>query len=139
MRSFVKLVAAAALAGFAVTGHAAPTNINIATATTGGAYYPIGNAIAQLWNDKVPNVRASAQATNGTPHNIQLMAKKDAEAAIAQTGVVYQAINGVEAYKAQGKQTFFSAMTHLYPNVMHWVVRPDLPIKSLADLKGKKF
>ena len=29
-------------------------DINVATATTGGAYYPIGNAIAQLWNDKVP-------------------------------------------------------------------------------------
>src|SRR5437016_10752633 len=37
-------------------------NINVATATTGGAYYPIGNAIAQLWNDKLPQVRASAQA-----------------------------------------------------------------------------
>ncbi|HKB77255.1 MAG TPA: TAXI family TRAP transporter solute-binding subunit, partial [Myxococcales bacterium] len=42
-------------------------DINVATATTGGAYYPIGNAIAQLWNDKVPGVKASAQATNGTP------------------------------------------------------------------------
>ncbi len=140
MRSFAKLVAAAALAGAVATAHAAAiTNINIATATTGGAYYPIGNAIAQLWNDKVPNVRASAQATNGTPHNIQLMAKKDAEVAIAQTGVVYEAVNGVEAYKAQGKQTFFSAMTHLYPNVMQWIVRPDLPVKGLADLKGKRL
>ena len=51
-------------------------NINVATATTGGAYYPIGNAIAQLWNDKLPQVRASAQATNGTPHNIQLLARR---------------------------------------------------------------
>lgn len=139
MRLVAQVLAAAMLGGAASPASAAPANINIATATTGGAYYPIGNAIAQLWNDKVPNVRASAQATNGTPHNIQLMARKDAEVAIAQTGVVYQAINGVEAYKAQGKQTFFSAMTHLYPNVMHWVVRPDLPIKGLADLKGKKF
>src|SRR5262245_49800435 len=57
-------------------------NIGIGTATTGGAYYPIGNAIAQLWSDKVPGVKASAQATNGTPHNIQLMAKKEAEVAL---------------------------------------------------------
>jgi uncharacterized protein len=119
-------------------GGGGKTVINVATATTGGAYYPIGNAIAQLWNEKVPGVNASAQATNGTPHNIQLMAKKDAEVAIAQTGVVYQAVNGVGTYKDQGKQTFFSALTHLYPNVMHWVVRKDLPVKSLADLKGKR-
>jgi uncharacterized protein len=114
-------------------------NLNVATATTGGAYYPIGNAIAQLWNEKVPGVKASAQATNGTPHNIQLLAKKDAEAAIGQSGVVYQAVNGVGAYKDQGKQAFFSAMTHLYPNVMQWVVRRELPAKSLAELKGRRI
>ena len=124
------------------TGQAAPrqaVTINVATATTGGAYYPIGNAIAQLWNEKVPGVKASAQATNGTPHNIQLMAKKDAEVAIGQSGVVYQAVNGVGAYKDQGKQTFFTAMTHLYPNVMQWVVRRELPVKSLAELKGRRI
>ena len=114
-------------------------NINVATATTGGAYYPIGNAIAQLWNDKVPGVKASAQATNGTPHNIQLLARGDAEVAIGQTGVVYQAVNGVEAYKAQGKQTHFRAMTQLYPNVMHWVVRKESRVQNLTELKGKKF
>jgi TRAP transporter TAXI family solute receptor len=124
--------AAAPAAGF-------PVNINVATATTGGAYYPIGNALAQLWNEKVPGVKASAQATNGTPHNLQLMAKKDAEVAIAQTGVVFQAVNGVGPYQEQGKQTFFGAMTHLYPNVMHWVVRPEVQVKSLADLKGKRL
>ncbi len=116
-----------------------PVTINVATATTGGAYYPIGNAIAQLWNEKVPGVKASAQATNGTPHNIQLLAKKDAEAAIGQSGVVYQAVNGVGAYKDQGKQTFFSAMTHLYPNVMQWVVRPEVNVKTLAELKGRRI
>jgi TRAP transporter TAXI family solute receptor len=113
--------------------------INVATATTGGAYYPIGNAIAQLWNEKVPGVKASAQATNGTPHNIQLLAKKDAEVAIGQSGVVYQAVNGVGAYKDQGKQPFFSGMTHLYPNVMQWVARRELPVKTLAELKGRRI
>ena len=114
-------------------------NINIGTATTGGAYYPIGNAIAKLWNEKVPGVKASAQATSGTPHNIQLMGKKEAEVGIAQSGVVYQAVQGTGAYKDQGKQSFFRGMTHLYPNVMQWVVRKDGTAKSLADLKGKKF
>ena len=114
-------------------------NINVGTATTGGAYYPIGNAIAQVWNDKLPNVKASAQATNGTPHNIQLLARGEAEVAIGQSGVVYQAVNGVDAYKDQGKQTHFKAMTQLYPNVMHWVLRKESPAKTLVDLRGKKF
>ena len=144
MRFLAIALAASFVAGTAARGDekTAPrgtVNINVATATTGGAYYPIGNAIAQVWNDKVPGVKASAQATNGTPHNIQLMAKGDAEVAIAQTGVVYQAVNGVETYKDQGKQTHFKAMTQLYPNIMHWVVRKDSAVQALADLKGKKL
>ena len=42
-------------------------NINIATATTGGVYYPLGNAMAQLFNQKIPGIKASAGATAGTP------------------------------------------------------------------------
>ncbi|MFL5400813.1 MAG: TAXI family TRAP transporter solute-binding subunit [Myxococcales bacterium] len=139
MRRFAVLaVSVVALLSRSAGAQGQPVNINVATATTGGAYYPIGNAIAQLWNDTVPGVRASAQATNGTPHNIQLMARKEAEVAIAQVGVVYQAVNGVEAYKEQGKQTHFKAMTQLYPNVMQWIVRKELDVKDLAGLKGKK-
>jgi uncharacterized protein len=150
MRALVVCLVAAGIAGCSgsksdkeqqkpAAAPARSVNINVATATTGGAYYPIGNAIAQLWNDKLPGVKASAQATNGTPHNIQLLARKDAEVAIAQTGVVYQAVNGVDAYKDQGKQTHFKGMTQLYPNVMHWVVRKESRVQGLADLKGKKL
>lgn len=114
-------------------------NINVATATTGGAYYPIGNAIANLWTEQVPGVRASAQATNGTPHNIQLLAKGDAEVGFAESGVVYEAVTGSGAYVEQGKQEHFSAMTHIYPNVMQWVVRKDSDIQTLADLKGRRI
>lgn len=114
-------------------------NINVATATTGGAYYPIGNAIANLWNEQVQGVRASAQATNGGPHNIQLMAKGDAEVAFAESGVVYEAVTGSGAYAEQGKQEHFSAMTHIYPNVMQWIVRKESDIQTLADLKGRRI
>ncbi|MFL5246886.1 MAG: TAXI family TRAP transporter solute-binding subunit, partial [Myxococcales bacterium] len=68
MRRFAVLaVSVMALLSRSAGAQGHPVNINVATATTGGAYYPIGNAIAQVWNDKVPGVRASAQATNGTP------------------------------------------------------------------------
>lgn len=113
-------------------------NVNVATATTGGAYYPIGNAIANLWNEQVPGVRASAQSTNGTPHNIQLMARGDAEVGFAESGVAYEAFTGTGTYEEQGRQNHFSAMTHIYPNVMQWVVRKESDVQTLADLKGKR-
>ena len=77
------------VAGCGGSSSSKPMNVNIATATTGGVYYPLGNAMAQLFNQKVPNVKASAQATAGTPQNILLMQKKEAEIAFAQNGVAY--------------------------------------------------
>lgn len=119
-------------------GAAKVQNVNIATATTGGVYYPLGNAMAQLFNQKIQNVKASAQATAGTPQNILLMEKKEAEVAFAQNGVAYYAYNGQEMFKDKPVKSIRS-ITHLYPNVMHFVVRADSGITSLKQLEGKKF
>lgn len=113
--------------------------INVATATTGGVYYPLGNAFATMWNEKVPGVKASAQSTAGTPENIKLLGRKEAEIAFAQNGVVFYATSGTGSFEKQGKQTFLRGITHLYPNVMHITVRKDAKIKSLADFKEKRF
>ncbi|MEW6229939.1 MAG: TAXI family TRAP transporter solute-binding subunit [Bacillota bacterium] len=52
----VMCVALASEAGSAAKEY----RINIATATTGGVYYPLGNAFAQVWSKNLPGVRASA-------------------------------------------------------------------------------
>jgi len=113
-------------------------NINIATATTAGVYYPMGNAMAQLFNTKVPGVKASAQATAGTPQNILLMQKKEAEVAFAQNGVAYYAYNGLEMFKDKPVK-MLRGITHLYPNVMQIAVAADSGIRSVKDLEGKGF
>ncbi len=115
-----------------------PINVNIATATTGGVYYPLGNAMAQLFNHKIPGIKASAGATAGTPQNILLMGKKEAEVAFAQNGVAYYAYNGIEMFKDKPAK-FLRGITNLYPNVMHIVVAANSDIKSIKDFEGKKF
>lgn len=59
---------------------AATTFLNIGTGSTGGTYYPVGAAMCKIWNDKIPGLKASAQSTGGTVHNLQLLANKEAEA-----------------------------------------------------------
>ena len=113
-------------------------NINIATATTGGVYYPLGNAMAQLFNQKITGIKASAGATAGTPQNVLLMQKKEAEVAFAQNGVAYYAYNGMEMFKDKPTK-FLRGITNLYPNVMHIVVAASSNIKSIQDFEGKKF
>jgi TRAP transporter TAXI family solute receptor len=121
-----------------IGGAAKEYRINIATATTGGVYYPLGNAFAQVWTKNLPGVRASAQATAGTPQNIQLMGTKEAHIAFGQNGVCYCAYYGTMQYDGN-PQKFIRGMTYLYPNVMHFVARKGSGVKSVADLKGKKF
>lgn len=111
--------------------------VNIATATTGGVYYPLGNAMAKLWTDKLA-VKGSAQTTAGTAQNINLMEKKEAEIAFAQNGVVTQAMNGEGPFKDHAQKDLRS-ITYLYPNIMHFIVRKDSGINSIKDLAGKKI
>lgn len=111
--------------------------VNVATATTGGVYYPLGNALAKMWSDKL-GVKGSAQATAGTAQNITLFEKKEAEIAFAQNGVVATAYKGEDQFKDHANKDL-RAMTYLYPNVMHFVVRKDSGIKSIKDLAGKKI
>ncbi|MDR1742070.1 MAG: TAXI family TRAP transporter solute-binding subunit [Synergistaceae bacterium] len=136
----VVLLCAAVLA--AVGAEAAPYRVNIATATAGGAYYPIGNAMAQIWTTKLDGkVRASAQATAGTPQNIELMMNNEVQVAIGQNGICWYGYNAKEIY--EGKPGFpykaMRGMFTLYPNVMQWVVRKGTGITSVADLKGKRI
>ena len=57
----------------------AATFINIGTGSTGGTYYPVGAAMAKIWNKTVPGMKANAQSTGGTAQNIQLIGTGEAE------------------------------------------------------------
>lgn len=128
-------------AGPLIGGAEAKTyRINIATATTGGAYYPIGNAMAQIWSKNLKEVaRASAQSTAGTPQNVELMMNQEVQVAFGQNGICYYAFNGKGTYEGKPPYSEMRGMFTLYPNVMHWIARKGAGIHSVADFKGKKF
>lgn len=113
-----------------------PTFVNIATATTAGVYYALGNGIADLWNEKIGNIKASAQATAGSPQNVKLMSKNEAQVAFVQNGVAFEAWNGKGQFEGDAQRDI-RALTYLYPNLCYFVVRADSGINSLSDIKGK--
>lgn len=115
-----------------------PRLIQICGATSGGTYFLLSNAIAQLLNDKLPNVNASAQSTAGTPVILRLLEKGEAEFGFGQAGVAADAVNGRGNFEGQ-KLTNIRGVTYMYPNVMQIVVRKDANIKSFKDFKGKVF
>jgi TRAP transporter TAXI family solute receptor len=114
---------------------AKPTQMILATGGTAGTYYPLGGAMAQIFN-KNANVNVTAQATGASIENLRLVNKKDAELAMVQSDMMDYAFNGKEAFKE--KLTNISGIAILYPEVIQVVVRSDSGIKTIADLKDKK-
>ncbi|MDA8227865.1 MAG: TAXI family TRAP transporter solute-binding subunit [Desulfitobacterium hafniense] len=112
--------------------------VNIATGTTSGAYYPIGNALAKIWSDKVPGVKASAQSTEASAANMNFLQQKEAEVAFTMANVAVYAYEGQDTFKGRANKDL-RGMTFLYPNVTQIVVRKDSGINSLKDLEGKRF
>ncbi|MBP1713755.1 MAG: transporter solute receptor, family [Deltaproteobacteria bacterium] len=108
----------------------------LATGGTAGTYYPFGGAMTKIWNSKIPGMNVTAQATGASAENVRLVNKKEAELAIVQSDTVDFAFNAKETFKE--KLTKLNAIAVLYPEIIQLVAREESPIKSFADLKGKK-
>jgi TRAP transporter TAXI family solute receptor len=115
---------------------AATTFINIGTGSTGGTYYPVGAAMCKIWNTAIPGLKASAQSTGGTVHNLQLMANKEAEAGFLD-GLYYFAYQGKGKYEGN-PQSNLRALVPLYAEPVHIMVAKGSGIKTLRDFKGKR-
>jgi TRAP transporter TAXI family solute receptor len=122
--------------GASVTSVAAATFINIGTGTTGGTYYPVGAAMAKIWNSKIADMKANAQSTGGTAQNIALIDKGEAEVGFAD-GLYYYAYIGKGAFEGNA-QKGLRALVPLYPEPIHFLVAKGSGIKSISDLKGKR-
>jgi len=123
----------------AQTGPKAKTKLTLATATQGGVFWPMGQEMASIWNQAIPEVEVTAITTGGTAENIQKLGFKEVELGFAVSGVVFYAATGAGDYKTLGKQESLRGVLALHPNVVHMVVRSSAGIKSLKDLKGKAW
>ncbi|MCL1940798.1 MAG: TAXI family TRAP transporter solute-binding subunit [Synergistaceae bacterium] len=112
------------------------TFINIGTGGTGGTYYPVGSAMATIWNKVIPDMRAASQSTGGTTQNIQLMENGDVEVGFTD-GLYYFAYNGMQAFEGKA-QTYLRGAVPLYPEPIHMMVAEGSGIKSVKELKGKR-
>ncbi len=115
-----------------------PIHVTIGTAGVGGMNYPIGMALAQIWNGNIPNMRAVAIATNGSPHNIDLLRTGEAEAAVCRAIEADLARRGVEPYPEE--MPWLVAVTGgLFYDATQVVARNDSGIETIYDFEGKRI
>jgi len=113
--------------------------INIGTGGTAGTYYPLGGGIAEILNDNISGVNATAESTGASAANINMLSQGDLDLAFVQNDVSYYADNGTELFKEQGKIEGLKALATLYPEVCQIITTKDTGITSIADFAGKKI
>ena len=134
------IAALLAVAGLALSATAsAQTFFRINTGGTAGTYYPIGGLIANaISQPAVPNLVATAVASNGSVANVNAIQGGGAESGFSQADVAYWAYSGTGVYDGKPKVADLRLIANLYPETIHLVARKGANIKSVADLKGKR-
>ena len=137
-----------AAAAVVLTGPAAlaAESYIMATATTGGTYYPVGVALSTLIKVKLEpatGIAMSAISSAGSGENVKLMREKQAQFAILQGLYGAWAWNGEGQVASDGPQKNLRSVSMLWQNVEHFVIDSEYAktglIDDLNNLKGQKF
>lgn len=118
----------------------------LATATTGGTYYPVGVALATLTKVKLEPQNGptlSAISSAGSAENLKLMREEQVKFSIIQGIYGAWARDGSGALERDGAQPYLRAITTLWPNVEHWAVNqrfaPTGTAEDFITLKGQRL
>jgi uncharacterized protein len=145
--AFVALAASAAT----VAADTPRISFQIATGSTTGTFFPVGEAIAGLISHP-PGVNrceaanvcgplgliVSARTSEGTMDNLLSVNDGDVESGLAQSDVVAAAVKGTGLFKAKGKQSHVRVIASLFSEEVHLVVAERANVKNVADLKDKR-
>lgn len=130
---------AAALAAMSIA-LAAPAlaqtkTLAIGTGGTGGVYYPLGGAIANLLSKRLPDVQVTAEVTGGGVDNIRLLATGQTDMGMVGTDVAGDALTGTGRFK---DKVPLRTLANLYSSPIQVVTIEGTGIATFADLKGKR-
>lgn len=138
------LLAGAALSFALLSGAVAAQearNYTVATASTGGTFYPVGVGMASLWTDKLAdlNVRASAISSAGSAENVAMMHTGEVEFSIIGGYFGRIAYEGIEELEQLGPVERLRTITSLWPNVEQWIMLSDkAPTGTIEDVRGQR-
>jgi uncharacterized protein len=136
-RAALAMGAAATLAASPRLARAqASQQLAIATGTTGGVYYPLGGAMANMLSRGIPGMSATVEVTGGSVANMQLLGADRVGMAITQVDAAVDAERGVERFR--GRPVPVRAIAVLYTNRMQVVTTESSGIKTMEQLKGKR-
>ena len=128
MNMFIKGAVAALSVAVAAPAQAEEASYILATASTGGTYYPVGVALATLVKVKLEprqGIAMSAISSAGSGENVRLIREGEAQFGIMQGLFGYYAATGTGPLAEVGAQEDLRSVTMLWQNVEQFVVASD--------------
>lgn len=111
--------------------------LTIATGGTAGTYFPLGGALAEIWNKNIPKMNANATATGASLANVAMLAKGEVDVIFTQNDIAYYAYTDTEILKGKGTKDI-RGLAALYNETVQLVALADSGIKNVTDLRGKR-
>ncbi|MCT2277463.1 TAXI family TRAP transporter solute-binding subunit [Micromonospora chalcea] len=108
---------------------AEPTRIRIATGSPTAVYHAFGQSLAAVLNRELPGVRAEVVVTAASAQNVRLVGSGAAELGFTQADVLPP---------RQPEHPSVLAVARVYDDLLHLVTRAGGPIRTLADLRGRR-
>jgi uncharacterized protein len=103
--------------------------VRIATGSRTAVYYVYGQAIASLIRQRLPKVQPTVLVTAASAQNVTMIVQGAAEVGFTQADIAADTADGPKS---------LTALARLYDDYMHLVARRTGPIRTLADLIGRK-
>ncbi|WP_079508141.1 TAXI family TRAP transporter solute-binding subunit [Mesobacillus jeotgali] len=113
-----------------------PKFMSILTGGTGGTYFPLGGAFANIVTDAT-GIDTNAETTGASAENMQSIKDDKGEIAFTQTDIASYATEGKLMFDGNAIDNI-KAIGTLYPETIQIVTTEKSGIKTVEDLKGKK-
>lgn len=134
-----KLTIAIAIASlFSLNTMVNAEELRIGTASQGGAFYPVGQAVSTLVTNHAEGLEMVPVVTQGSVQNPKLVHSGEVDIGITNNNLAVLANKGIGAYEKSGAMAL-RGIGALHPSVLHMITLADSDINTVADLKGKKI
>ena len=123
----------------------------IATGSTAGTFFPVGEAIAGMIShprgvDRCSDPQVcgpaglivSTRTSEGAVDNLIDVNKDDVESGLTQSDVLAAAVKGDGPFRKLGPQSHVRVIAALFSEQVHLVVSANAKIKDISDLRGKR-
>lgn len=110
--------------------------ISIATASTAGAWYPIGGGMAATISKHAPGLFANAETGAASLENIRNLIEDNVQIVFTQPDIAAKAYAGEDMYEGNPQSSLRGLMSS-YSTVVHLVTVEGTGVNKIEDVRGK--